>query len=146
MSLLWVSVLWLPCGLYKLLHRLLCCVCAHLLSCVRLCDPTDGSPPGSSVHGIFQAGILEWVAIFPLQGIFPSQGLNLCFLYLLHWQANSLPLGHLGNPFHRLHSSVSTERLSSSFAYADFIFLFFPFSFVATNYSFSCCEFITKLK
>ena len=27
-----------------------------------LCDPTDGSPSGSSVHGIFQAGILEWVA------------------------------------------------------------------------------------
>ena len=28
-----------------------------------LCDPTDCSPPGSSVHGIFQARILEWVAI-----------------------------------------------------------------------------------
>ena len=27
------------------------------------CDPMDCSPPGSSVHGIFQAGILEWVAI-----------------------------------------------------------------------------------
>ena len=28
-----------------------------------LCDPTDRSPPGSSVHGILQAKILEWVAI-----------------------------------------------------------------------------------
>ena len=28
-----------------------------------ICDPMDLSPPGSSVHGIFQAGILEWVAI-----------------------------------------------------------------------------------
>ena len=28
-----------------------------------LCDPMDGSLPGSSVHGIFQAGTLEWVAI-----------------------------------------------------------------------------------
>ena len=28
-----------------------------------LCDPTDCSPPGSSVHGILQARILEWVAI-----------------------------------------------------------------------------------
>ena len=27
-----------------------------------LCDPMDCSPPGSSVHGILQAGILEWVA------------------------------------------------------------------------------------
>ena len=26
-------------------------------------DPIDGSPPGSSVHGIFQARVLEWVAI-----------------------------------------------------------------------------------
>ena len=30
---------------------------------VRLCDPTDGSPPGSSVPGILQARTLEWVAI-----------------------------------------------------------------------------------
>ena len=31
---------------------------------VRLCaDPIDGSPPGSSVHGIFQARTLEWAAI-----------------------------------------------------------------------------------
>ena len=33
------------------------------LSYVRLCDPTDCGPPGSSVPGIFQAKILEWVAI-----------------------------------------------------------------------------------
>ena len=31
-------------------------------SCPTLCDPMDCSPPGSSVHGIFQARILEWVA------------------------------------------------------------------------------------
>ena len=31
--------------------------------CAALCDPTDCSPPGSSVHGILQARILEWVAI-----------------------------------------------------------------------------------
>ena len=34
-----------------------------LQSCLTLCDPTDGSPPGSSVPGILQARILEWVAI-----------------------------------------------------------------------------------
>ena len=33
------------------------------LSCPTLCDPMDCSPPGSSVHGIFQARVLEWVAI-----------------------------------------------------------------------------------
>jgi len=34
---------------------------AHL--CLTLCDPLDCSPPGSSVHEIFQARILEWIAI-----------------------------------------------------------------------------------
>ena len=34
-----------------------------LQSCPTLCDPIVGSPPGSSVHGIFQARVLEWGAI-----------------------------------------------------------------------------------
>ena len=34
-----------------------------LLSCPTLCDPRDGSPPGSPVPGILQARTLEWVAI-----------------------------------------------------------------------------------
>ena len=33
-----------------------------LQSCPTLCDPGDGSPPGSSVHGILQARVLEWCA------------------------------------------------------------------------------------
>ena len=37
------------------------CVCAQ--SCLTLCDPMNSSPPGSSVHEILQARILEWVAI-----------------------------------------------------------------------------------
>ena len=32
-------------------------------SCLTLGDPMDCSPPGSSIHGIFQARVLEWVAI-----------------------------------------------------------------------------------
>ena len=32
-------------------------------SCLTLSDPMDCSPPGSSIHGIFQARVLEWVAI-----------------------------------------------------------------------------------
>ena len=34
-----------------------------LQSCLTLCDPRDGSPPGSSIPGILQARTLEWVAI-----------------------------------------------------------------------------------
>ena len=52
----------------------------QLLSCVWLCNPMDCSPPGSSVYGIIQARILEWVAIPFHQGIFPTQGSNLGLL------------------------------------------------------------------
>ena len=49
-----------------------------LQSCLTLCHPVDCSPPGSSVHGILRPRILEWLAI--LQGIFPTQGSNLCLM------------------------------------------------------------------
>ena len=38
-------------------------VAKSLQSCATLCDPIDGSPPGSPVPGILQARTLEWVAI-----------------------------------------------------------------------------------
>ena len=46
------------------------------LSCPTLCNPMNCSPPGSSVHGILQAKILEWVAILFSRGIFLTQGPN----------------------------------------------------------------------
>ena len=42
---------------------LLCVQAQSLQLCLTLCDPMDYNPPGSSVHGILQARILEWVAI-----------------------------------------------------------------------------------
>ena len=39
------------------------CVCSVTHSCLTLCSPMVCSPPGSSVHGILQARILEWVAM-----------------------------------------------------------------------------------
>ena len=62
-----------------------------LQSCPTLCDPMNHSPPGSSVHGILQARILEWVAIS--YSSLPHQGLNSCLLHiscigrqiLYHW-------------------------------------------------------------
>ena len=38
-------------------------IAKSLQSCLTLCDPIDGSPPGSPVPGIFQARTLEWVAL-----------------------------------------------------------------------------------
>ena len=93
-------------------------------SCPTFCDPMDSSQPGSSVHGIFQARILEWVTIsfsrgspWPrdrtrvscivgrcftvwathllLQGIFPTQGLN---PGLSHCRQILYQLSHRGKP------------------------------------------------
>ena len=136
------------------------------LSRVRLSNPMDCSLPGSSIHGIFQARVLEWGAIafsdsmylnfikktikslylsskkncavlrhvqlsatpwtiaclsspsvhgifqnmgchFLLQRIFPTQGWN---PRLLHWQVDSLPLSHQGNPQKELLCNKSLDR------------------------------------
>ena len=52
--------------------------------CPTLFDPMDCSRPGSSVHGILQAGISEWVATLSSTGLFLTQALNLHLLCLLH--------------------------------------------------------------
>ena len=52
---------------------------------------------GSSVHGISQARILEWVAISFSRG--SSQPRDQTCVCLLHWQAGSLPLSHQGSPY-----------------------------------------------
>ena len=47
---------------YKFVYAAAAAAKSHQ-SCPTLCDPVDGSPPGSSAHGIFQARVLEWGAI-----------------------------------------------------------------------------------
>ena len=76
------------------------CVRANSLQwCLALCNPMDWSPPGSSVHEILQAIILEKVALLSSRGSpRPKRSswlrdLNPCLLRLLHWQEGSLPLG-----------------------------------------------------
>ena len=69
--------------------------------CLILCDPMDHRLPGSSVHGILQARILEWVAMPSLlKGIFLTQGPNPGLLNLLHWQAGSSPLAPPGEAWY----------------------------------------------
>ena len=52
------------------------CVCVSPQSCFSLRDPTDCSPPGSSVHGVLQARILERIAISFFRGS-ANQGIEL---------------------------------------------------------------------
>ena len=53
-----IQIIWL-----QILQILKVKVKVKLLSRVQHCDPVDCGPPGSSVHGVLQARILEWVAI-----------------------------------------------------------------------------------
>ena len=50
-----------------------CMPAKSLQSCLTLCEPVDCSPPGSSVHGILQARILEWVAMPSSRASFPPR-------------------------------------------------------------------------
>ena len=61
---------------------------------LTLCDPTDCSLPGSSVNGILQARILEWVAI-PFPGDLPNPGIEPRSPAL---RADSLPSEPPGKP------------------------------------------------
>ena len=73
-------------------------VCVHakpLQSCPVLCDPMDS--PGSSVHGIFQARILEWVAM-PSSRDLSDPGIELTPPAASDLQVDSLKLSHWGSP------------------------------------------------
>ena len=59
------------------------CVCMHAQSCPTLCSLKDYNPLGSSIHGILQARILEWIAIPFSRDSFLTQGLNQHLLCLL---------------------------------------------------------------
>ena len=73
---------------------------ACMLLCLTLCDTMDSSLPGSSVHGIFQARILERIAISYSRG-FSNPGIGKSMSSTSPaLQIDSLPLNHQGNPFY----------------------------------------------
>ena len=79
---------------------------AYMLSRVQICDLyIDCSLPGSPVHGILQARILEWVAMPSSRGSSPqSYGTHLSYVSCTgrqDWQAGSLPLAPPGKPLHK---------------------------------------------
>ena len=88
--------------------RISLCVCSVTQSYATFCDPMDCSLPGSSVHGILQARILEWL-LFPSPEDLPDPRIRKIFkkmhlLHLLHWQADSLPWEPPGKSQNKLSS------------------------------------------
>ena len=67
------------------------CVCVCEVASVFECDPVGCNPPGFSVHGVFQARALEWVAMLSSRGFSRARD-QPHLLHLLHRQADSLPL------------------------------------------------------
>ena len=79
--------------------------CMHvqsLQSCPVLCDPMDCNMPGSSVHGILQARILEWVAMHSSRGSSQTRdGTPVSYV-----AGRFLLLSHLGSPMMHLAPSI----------------------------------------
>ena len=86
---------------------------AQSLVCPTPCEPTDYSPPGSSVYGISQARILGWLAISFSKESSLTQGWSPC---PLHWCVGSLLLSHQEGPSFSLLclSKLSLHQLNYS--------------------------------
>ena len=85
--------------------------CVHpqlLQSGPTRCNPADWSPRGSSVHGILQARILEWVAISSSRGSSWPRDWTRVSRVFPHWQAGSLLLSPLGSTFSSVAQSCPT--------------------------------------
>ena len=91
------------------------CVCVCVQSCLILCDPMKCSPPGSCPWD-FPCKNTGVGCHFLLQRIIPTQGSNPRLLRLLHWQADSLPLGCLRSPV-----QVPRNKWFASFADLSFL-------------------------
>ena len=77
----------------SILREVYCCLVTK--SRLTLCDPMDFSSPGSSIHGISQAAMLEWVAISFSRGSFPPRDRTLISCIgrwvLYHWTTRETP-------------------------------------------------------
>ena len=94
----------------SLLTYILNVLCLVAQLCLTLCSPMDCGPAGSSVHGIFQARILEQVAISYSRGSSQPKdrtGVS-CVSCMGRWIFFFLPLYHLGSP---INASVQFSRL-----------------------------------
>ena len=72
-------------------------MCAHAQPCPTLSNPMDCSLPGSSVHGISQARVLEWVAISTSR-VFPNTDIELISAVALVLESGFFTTETLGKP------------------------------------------------
>ena len=88
------------------------CCCSVTQSSPTLCDPMDCSSPPRLLSPWESPGKNNGVGCHSLlQGIFPTQGSNLCLVYLPHWQAGSLPLELPGKSKKAIATSSPSARI-----------------------------------
>ena len=100
--------------LYLAIYTSCTCLCAQSLqACLTLCDHMDCSPPGSFVHGILRARILEWVAK-PSSRDLPDPRINPASHVTPALQVDSLPLKPWGSRYisYRDPQSLNTDSLA----------------------------------
>ena len=104
------------------------CECLVAQSCLTLCDHMDCSPPGSSVHGLFQARVLEQVAIFYARGSSDPEikltspacpALAVRFFYhCATWEAQYMVVVEVEQ--HRVQTQLVLNPISTTFLISNF--------------------------
>ena len=101
--------------------------------CVTLCDPMDHSWPASSVHGILQAGILEWVAI--------------PFSRRSSWPRNRIQVSHIAGRFFTI--SATREASKKQIIKQEYLIGYkcFPrYSYTFNELLLKCSSYLSKMK
>ena len=108
------NLVFFPIYIYTFCHLFLVCMSAH--SCLTLYDPLDCNRPGSSVHGIFQARILEWVAVSSSRGFFQPRNRTLisCISCTTGRFFTAEPSGKPREPLKRVHEEACARMLISA--------------------------------
>ena len=115
-------------------------------SCPTLCDPVNFSPPGSSVHGVLQARILEWVAISFSRGSSWSRiqgwnpGLLHCRQILYHLSPQRRPSKGIHNvnrswSFHCLNLDLPLPHLGKLFSLSGLVYCSVHLSYLTSKSS-----------
>ena len=123
-------------------------------SCPTLCNPMDYSPLGSSVHGILQAGLLEWVAL-PLPRSLICVYILCVYIYIyIYVHPNLFPLFcllflHSTMAFHIMHnclSPLSPNYYLNSLRAGNFVFFIFisPVSGTMTGPWKTLCKYLWR--
>ena len=108
----WFIVIYL---MHKLEFNSAAAAAKLLQSCPTLCNPIDSSPPGSSVSGILQARILEWVAISFSNACMHAKSLQSCPFNSEVWAFNHWSQLKLHKQRNKLHEGRDIHSRMSSF-------------------------------